>query len=66
MAGKSEASPGTQPVFLIAGLGKAVDYAKNEFGARQDHLEKIRALMVEVMTSAGGILNSSKSASQIP
>lgn len=53
-------SPGTQPVFLIAGLGKAVELCKNEFGARQDHLEKIRALMVEVMTSAGGILNSSE------
>ena len=52
-------SPGTQPVFLIAGLGKAMELCKNEFSARQDHLAKIRAVMIEVMDSAGGALNSS-------
>jgi cysteine desulfurase len=52
-------SPGTQPVFLIAGLGKAVELCKNEFSTRQNNLDKIRAVMTEVMNSAGGVLNSS-------
>ena len=52
-------SPGTQPVFLIAGLGKAVELCKNEFSARQIHLEKIRSVMTEVMDSTGGAPNSS-------
>jgi cysteine desulfurase len=52
-------SPGTQPVFLIAGLGKAVELCKKEFIARQNHLDKIRYVMTEVMDSAEGILNSS-------
>lgn len=52
-------SPGTQPVFLIAGLGKAVELCKNEFSARQNHLDKIRGVMIEAMDSAGGVPNSS-------
>jgi cysteine desulfurase len=52
-------SPGTQPVFLIAGLGKAMELCDKEFSARQKHLEKIRGVMAKVMDSAAGTLNSS-------
>lgn len=52
-------SPGTQPVFLIAGLGKALELCQTEFVARQNRLDKIRSVMMEVMNSAGGVLNSS-------
>ena len=53
-------SPGTQPVFLIAGLGKAVEMCGNEFRARQKNLDKITGVMIEVMDSVGGVLNSSQ------
>ena len=52
-------SPGTQPVFLIAGLGEAVELCKNEFSARQSNLKKIRGVMTEVLESTGSALNSS-------
>lgn len=51
-------SPGTQPVFLIAGLGKAIELCKNEFYERQRHFEKIRDLMTEVKDSVGASINS--------
>jgi len=52
-------SPGTQPVFLIAGLGKSVELCEREFSARQDHLRQIRGVMTEVMNSVDAELNSS-------
>mgnify|MGYP001259554917 CR=1 FL=1 len=52
-------SPGTQAVFLIAGLGKAVELCEREFSARQDHLRQIRGVMTEVMNSVDAELNSS-------
>lgn len=52
-------SPGTQPVFLIAGLGKALEMCKNQFNARQVRLGKIRNVMMEVMNSVGAEINCS-------
>lgn len=52
-------SPGTQPVFLIAGLGKAVELCKSEINNRQTRLKKLKDVMSGVMSSTGAVLNSS-------
>ena len=53
-------SPGTQPVFLIAGLSKAVELCRREYKERQNKLEKIKGVMTEVMNSVGAELNSTE------
>ena len=51
-------SPGTQPVFLIAGLGKAVELCKSDLVTRRDQLSVTRSVMTEVAGLAGAELNS--------
>lgn len=52
-------SPGTQPVFLIAGLGKAIELCMSEFSERHTHVNRVREVMNEIMNSVGGVINSS-------
>ena len=51
-------SPGTQPVFLIAGLGKAVELCETKYTPRMDRIAQTRVVMNEVIRQVGGQLNS--------